>query len=373
MNTERLVYFIALAIMSVVIGMTLRHRIDRHLVHKYAVPDADAFTKDLTAPLSSLLNNVLIPLHFLLFMTPVGTAQPGVQDRAGWFMMCGAAFCFVVWFALNALEYLWHALRPDSTMYPAAYATVGSFGGGNRGFIVVFLLSFMGPVVDWFGAPLFLLNYFIAFDAGYYITFLALFHLIIMGRMGVSGGAKAGKRIFDSQLDFLPPTLVVLIAIGSALFKLTGIEFDCLQGIVGPLRTSVGNIMFSVATIYLVVSRPTGFRVSPSVTDVLALLLPRVAAGSALLMALAALARHGLAEWADLQRQALVLVAVFCILPSSSIVYSLIDRSQADPKLKEIVRTQVIKSNLIYLLMLLLTGGLVAITYVVVPPNVPQP
>ncbi len=372
-NTERLVYFIALAAMSVVIGVALRRRIDGHIVRKYAVPDADAFTKDLTAPLSAMLNNVLIPVHFLLFMTPVGPTQPVMQDRAGWFMVCGAAFCFVVWFVLTALEHVWRALRPDSTMYPAAYVTVGSFGGGNRGFIVVYLLSFAGPVIQWFGAPLYLLNYFIAFDAGYYITFLALFHLIIAGRMGLGSALGSAKRIFDGQLDFLPPALVVLIAIGGAVLKLTGVEFEWLRGIVGPLRTSVGNIMFSVATIYLVVSRPTGLKVSPTIADALALMLPRALAGFALLLGLAWLGRYGVAVLTELQRQLLVLVAVFCVLPSSSIVYSLVDRSNAEAALKEIVRTQVIKSNLIYLVMLVLALCVVAIVYVLVPPMAPQP
>lgn len=374
MNTERLVYFIALAAMSVVIGISLRRRIEGFVLKKYAPEgtDANAFTKDLTAPLSSLLNNVLIPLHFLLFMTPVGTAQPAGQDRAGWFMVCGAAFCFLVWLVLFLLEQAWRAARPASTLYPAAYVTVGSFGGGNRGFIVVFLLSFIPQVVQGFGLPLNLLNYFIAFDAGYYLTFLALFHLIIAGSMGLGSTVHTVKRIVDGQLDFLPPALIVLIAIGGALLKLTGVEFEWLQGIVGPLRTSVGNIMFSVATIYLVVSRPSGLDISPTIGDALALILPRLLAGACLLLMTRQLGLQGIAALSAMQFQLLVLIGVFCILPSSSIVYSLIDRSHADAALKDIVRVQVLKSNLIYLALLLVVMCALALVYAFVPPPAPH-
>ena len=213
---------------------------------------------------------------------------------------------------------------------------------------------------------------FIAFDAGYYLTFLALFHLIIAGSMGLGSTVHTVKRIVDGQLDFLPPALIVLIAIGGALLKLTGVEFEWLQGIVGPLRTSVGNIMFSVATIYLVVSRPSGLDISPTIGDALALILPRLLAGACLLLMTRQLGLQGIAALSAMQFQLLVLIGVFCILPSSSIVYSLIDRSHADAALKDIVRVQVLKSNLIYLALLLVVMCALALVYAFVPPPAPH-
>lgn len=364
---DRVIYFLVLATLSAWLGFALRKKIlEISDSATGLLAEPNKLIKQISAPISMLLNRVLIPAHFVLLgiaLDKTGEAEKGFKGM----LLLGVGFAIAVFAAVFLLKRL---VRPLSEragiaeVYPAAYVAVASFGGGNRGFVMLYLLSISPLFAHLIGADsATLINRYIAFDAGYYLFFLVFFIVWIRPKVFEIKGDEDGFSK-TGILDFFPPSLILVSVFLGPVIKAAGFNPSIPDGIILTLRTSVGNVMFFLATIYMILSLPrkTASKLGPvdRIGGAFAVLLPRAAAVVLVVLVISLLMRTYTLPPLFLQH-GLIIGCIFCLLPASSVIFSLLD-SQSDNELRDqSVSAWIVNTNLYFLIYLLATAFFVCI------------
>jgi hypothetical protein len=358
---DRFIYFLVLATLSGWLGFALRKKIlEISDPENGFLAEPSKLIKHIGAPLGVLLNRVLIPGHFVLLgisLGKTGEADQGFQAM----LLLGVGFAFAVFVTVFLFQRFVRPLAARAGIaeaYPAAYVVVASFGGGNRGFVILYLLSMSPLFAHLIGDDsVILVNRYIAFDAGYYFVFLLFFILWIRPRMF---GIKSDSESFlkGDLLDFLPPNLVIAAAFLGPVIKAAGFNPSIPDEIIFTLRTTVGNVIFFLATIYMIFGLPTKAleKIQPMdwISGALAVLVPRAAA-VALVVFVFTTILHSYSFPPLLLQHGLVVGCIFCLLPASSIISSMLDAGSGSEIRDRSVATWIVHTNLYFLIYLSVT------------------
>ncbi len=362
---DRVIYFLVLATLSGWLGFTLRKKIlEISDPENGFLAEPNKLIKHIGAPLGALLNRVLIPGHFVLLgitLGKTGEADQGFKSM----LLLGACFAFTVFVTVFVLQRFVRPLAESAGIaeaYPAAYVAVASFGGGNRGFVMLYLLSMSPLFAHLIGSDsVTLVNRYIAFDAGYYLIFLLFFILWIRPKMfGIKDDSESFYR--RDLLDFLPPNLILAATFLGPVIKSAGLNPSIPDEIILTLRTTVGNVMFFLATIYMIFGLPTKAleKIKPMdwIGGSLAVLVPRAAA-VALMFFVITIILNGYSFPPFLLQHSLIVGGIFCLLPASSIISSLLDAHSGNEIRDRSVATWIVNTNLYFLIYLSVTVLLV--------------
>ena len=364
---DRVIYFLVLATLSCWLGFALRKKI---------LEISDSATgflgqpgkliKQISVPISALLNRVLIPAHFVLLgiaLDKTGEAEKGFKGM----LLLGAGFAIAVFVAVFLLKRLVRPLAEKAgiaEVYPAAYVAVASFGGGNRGFVMLYLLSISPLFAHLIGSDsVTLINRYIAFDAGYYLFFLVFFLVWIRPKMfDIKGEQESFSK--TGILDFFPPSLILVSIFLGPIVKAAGFNPAIPDSIIRTLQTSVGNVMFFLATVYMILSLPRKIAnelgAFARIGGVLAVLLPRAAAVAVVVGVINLLHRaHSLPPL--FLQHGLIIVCIFCLLPASSVIFSLLDSKSESNIRDQSVSAWIVNTNLYFLIYLLVIALFVGV------------
>ena len=368
-HQDRVIYFLVLATLSCFLGFSLRKKI-------FEISDSAAgllaepneLMVQITEPLKNTLNT-LIAAHFIV-LGLLFNSKVEKENLFGAMILAGIGFAIIVMSTVFLSKRLVRPVTEKAGIteaYPAAYVTVASFGGGNRGFVMLYLLLISPSFAHLIGSnSTLLINHYLAFDAGYYIFFI-VFHFVFMQPKVFKISMDFKNFAKGDLLNLLHPSVILAAFFLSVVIRAAGFKPSIPEDLIPTLRASLGNVMFFLATVYMILIFPrkkTEYKINfvKHLGGALAVLLPRATALALMLALIYALRYAGTWPVPELFLEHILIIGcIFCLLPASSGISSLLHHKDISDLTFQSVTAWIVNTNayfLIYLLAIALFVGI---------------